>query len=338
MKNKICGLTLMMILLVSVVRAEVSKVGTTAAPFLNVEVGARAIGMGGAFVAMADDPSALFWNPGAIARLKGYQLMFNHDNYLADIAYNFIGGVFNLQNYGALGLSFTSLSMDEMMVTTHLYPYGTGTTFSAGSIAVGLCYGYNITDRFSIGGGFKYIKESIYNSSAGGMAFDIGTIFTTQFWGTQIGMSITNFGPKMKMTGTDLIVNYDYDSNDPFNNDKINADLRTDSYELPLMFRVGIATNLLQTMPQHSLWLAVDAMHPNDNSECVNVGMEYGLKDMFFMRGGYKAAFQTNSEQEWTAGGGIKVTIRGFRTSFDYAYQSFGRLENIQKMTLVVGY
>lgn len=338
MRNKTCFLILIVVVFISVVRAEVSKVGTTAASFLSIEVGARAIGMGGAFVAMADDPSALFWNPGAMARLNGYQVMFNHDNYLADISYNFLGAVFNLKNYGTLGLSFTSMSMDEMAVTTHLYPYGTGTTFNAGSIALGISYGYNITDRFSIGGGVKYIKESIYHSSASAVAFDIGTIFTTQFWGTRIGMSITNFGPKLKMNGTDLIVNYDYDSNDPFNNDKINADLRTENYELPLMFRVGLAANLLQTMPQHALWLAVDAMHPNDNSECVNVGMEYGLKDMFFLRGGYKAAFQNNSEQAWTAGGGIKVTIKGFHTGFDYAYQSFGRLENIQKVTLVVGY
>ena len=85
----------------------VSKVGTTAATFLEIPVGARAIGMGGAFVGTANDVTSLFWNPAGIARLNHREALFSHTNWIADMMFNFAGAAVPIGDFGSLGLSFT---------------------------------------------------------------------------------------------------------------------------------------------------------------------------------------------------------------------------------------
>src|SRR5689334_19512550 len=141
----------------------VTKVGTTSAKFLSIAVGARAVGMGGAFVAVADDPSAMYWNPGGIARLGQSEALFSHAAWVAGMSFNYGGVILPVENVGVFGVNVTSLSMDEMERTTVEQPEGTGQLFSAGSFAVGVSYARNLTDWFSIGTNVKYINEHIWN-------------------------------------------------------------------------------------------------------------------------------------------------------------------------------
>jgi len=139
----------------------VSKVGTVAAPFLEIGVGSRATGMGGAFVAMANDASAIFWNPAGIPRLDKSQAILEHTEWLVETSFDFGGVVLQLGELGALGISLTAFSMGEMEVRTIEEPEGTGEMFSCGDLALGLSYGRCLTDRFSIGFNVKYIKQRI---------------------------------------------------------------------------------------------------------------------------------------------------------------------------------
>ncbi|RQW05876.1 hypothetical protein EH222_09435, partial [candidate division KSB1 bacterium] len=68
---------------------EVTKVGTTAAGFLNIDIGARAIGMGGAYVSVADDIMSMYWNAAGMARVDGSEATFTYNRWLADISYNY---------------------------------------------------------------------------------------------------------------------------------------------------------------------------------------------------------------------------------------------------------
>lgn len=317
----------------------VTKVGTTAAPFLNIGVGARAIAMGGAYVSMANDATAMFWNPGAMALVTNHEAVFNHSEWIADINFDYAGIVIALGAIGNVGLNATFLTMDEMERTTTLYPEGTGQKFNAGSYAMGVTYARSLTDRFSIGFNVKYIHEYILNSSASGIALDIGTVFITQFRGLRIGANISNFGTKMQMEGRDVLVQHDIDPLRAGSNERINADLATGRFDLPLHLRVGISYDLLQDVERNELWLAVDAVHPSDNVESVNVGAEYVFNDMFAFRGGYAALFSKDSEQGMTLGAGLKYTIIGnFGLKLDYAYESFGRFNNIQKFTIALAF
>ncbi|KPL08318.1 hypothetical protein AMJ86_01010 [bacterium SM23_57] len=337
MKKQITiALTIILLIVMPLTVFGVTKVGTTAANFLKIGVGARAIGMGGAFVSMADDASAMYWNPAGIALLQGAEAFFNHSEWIADINFDYAGVIVALPKVGSFGLNATVLSMSEMERTTEYYPEGTGQMFSAGSYALGVTYARSLTDRFSIGFNFKYINEYILNSSASGFAIDIGTMFITQFRGLRIGANITNFGTKMQMDGRDILVQHDIDPLREGNNDKINADLSTDRFDLPLHLRVGVSYDLLQDVPNNQLWLSIDATHPNDNIEQVNIGGEYIFNDMVTLRAGYTSLFAKDSEKDLTLGAGVMYTFIGnVKAKIDYAYQAFGRFGNVDKIISV---
>ena len=330
------NLVLAVCLLQAQTSQNISNVGTTSAPFLSIEVGARAISMGGAFVATADDATSLYWNPSGIATLNQSEVSFHHTEWLAETSFDFVGVVLRLSSADVVGLSFTSLTMGDMKVRTVNEPNGTGEMFTANDIAIGASYARNLTDRFSIGFTGKYIQQKLWHMTASTVALDIGTMFTTQFNGMRIGMSITNFGSKMSLSGKDTQVNYDIDESIYGNNDKILAHLDTDAWALPLTFRFGVAMEVLEN-EKNRLTLAVDALHPNDNTEYINLGAEYAIKEMFFLRGGYKSLFQLDSEEGLTLGAGLAHSVmRNVKLKIDYAYADFGLLENVQRFSLAI--
>src|SRR5439155_18087839 len=66
------------------------RAGTSSATFLKIGVGARAVGLGESFVAVANDPSAIFWNPAGLASLQKEELLFSHAGWPGDIHYEHI--------------------------------------------------------------------------------------------------------------------------------------------------------------------------------------------------------------------------------------------------------
>lgn len=316
--------------------SDVTKVAITAAPFLEIGVGARAMGMGGAYVGHADESSALYWNPGGVARVTRPEGIFVHMDWIADINFDYVGFVLPAGRIGSFGISITSLSMDDMLVRTEERPQGTGEYFKSGSMALGLTYALNLTDRFSIGFTGKYVREEIWKESAQGIAIDIGTLFTTGFHGMRIGASLTNFGTDMRMSGEDLITYHDIDDQKLGNNDEIYAELQADSWPMPLNFQVGLAMELIENNV-HRVTFALDAVQPTDNKESVNLGLEYGIRKWIFLRGGYRNLFLKDSEEGFTVGAGANLDFfYNLPFRFDYAYADFGRLESIHCFTVAL--
>jgi len=317
----------------------VSKSGTTAAKFLSIGVGPRANAMGGAFAAVANDASAMYWNPSGIAFAENFEGIFTYTEMFADINLNYFGIVIPTGESGNIGINVTALNIGEMDVTTEELPEGTGETFTAGSYAFGITYARFITDKFVVGATIKYIRENIYNSSAEGLAIDIGTIFTTPFYGIKFASSITNFGTKMNITGDDLLVRYDQDETTRGNNETVDAKLSTDNFELPLRLQIGISKELLFADGQR-FTLAVDANYPNDNNQWVNVGGELALfNNLFFLRGGYKSLFLDDSQEGLTFGVGLKYdqsNVLGIE--IDYAYQQLEYLDNTHSFGLILSF
>jgi hypothetical protein len=311
-----------------------SKVGSTSAPFLNIGIGPRAISMGGAFVATASDVTSLYWNPAGASRSDVNEAMFSHSSWFADINYNWAGAMLKLGDAGTVGLNLTYLDYGDMEITTLAEQDGTGQLFSAHDMSMGLTYAYNLTDRFSLGGTVKYIQQKIWNTSASAFAMDLGVLFHSDIYGLRIGATITNFGTGMKMDGKDLLVQHDIDPNNYGNNDQILASLQTDEFPLPLTFRIGLAMDVLNN-EEHRVTLAVDALHPNDNDESINVGGEYMFNNLIAFRVGYKSLFLDNSEEGLTAGVGLNYNFTSdFGVRVDYAYQDFGMLDYTQHFAL----
>ncbi|GAB1350457.1 type IX secretion system outer membrane channel protein PorV [Ignavibacteriales bacterium] len=311
-----------------------TKVGSTAAPFLSIGIGPRAVGMGGAFTATANDITALYWNPAGVARMGGSGAYFSHTKWFADINFNYAAAMLSLGDWGTVGGSVTVLDYGETEITTVKEPDGTGAKYGAKDLAMGLHYAMNLTDRFSIGGTVKYVQQSIWNTSASTVAFDLGVLFLSEIYGLRIGATISNFGGDMTMDGKDLYVLYDIDPGIFGNNDQILAKLKTDPYPLPLTFKVGAAMDVINSSDLR-LTLGVDALHPSDNSESINVGGEVVYKNLIALRGGYKSLFLDNAEEGLTLGVGLNYDIApNLGLSVDYAYQEFGLLKNTQFFSL----
>ncbi len=305
----------------------ITKTGTTAASFLKIGVGARSIGMGGAYTAVANDLSAIYWNPAGLGRLSAPEAAFNHIDWIADVKYDAASTAILIDDVGTIGLSFTTMDVGEMEVTTTELPEGTGERFSAGGTMIGLSFGKNLTDRFSFGMNVKYVREDIWNMRSQTVALDIGTLYTADILnGLNIGASMSNFGSKMRLFGRDNRVLIKTGSGEQ---NIVNAEYELGSYDLPLIFRVGLATDMMKG-ENNRLTVAVDAVHPNDNTEYMNSGLEYSWAEIVSIRGGWKSAFERGSEQGLTLGIGLQYSLSApINFVIDYAYQDFGRLKEV---------
>lgn len=287
------------------------KVGTFDGQFLKIGVGARAAAMGGAFVGVADDASAVFWNPAGIARLDPdkSELAFNHANWPAELKFDQIGYVFHVGRIpGAFSVHVRALTMDPMVETTAYQPdpnLGTGETFDAGLLTAGVTYARSFTDKFSAGITANMIHEGLAEFSQQTFAFDIGTLYDVGTLGMRIGMAISNMGSEIRF---------------------IERDAR-----IPAIFRVGTSATMLQSADQLLIG-SFEFSHPPDNSERLNVGAEYSFRRFVFLRGGYNINYDT----EGLAGGAgfrFPVSIAG-QADLDYAYTDMKELGGAHRFSL----
>ncbi|MBC8401145.1 MAG: PorV/PorQ family protein [Candidatus Marinimicrobia bacterium] len=318
----------------------VSKVGTSAATFLEIPVGAAAVGMGDAFVSIANDATALYWNVAGIARLKRNEVVVVHNAWIAGTSFDFAAVVLKLGTSGTFGLNITALSMDDMEVRTIEKPEGTGEYFSAGDIQVGLSYAMKLTDRFAFGFTSKYIQQKIWHMNANAIAVDFGTTFLTDlFGGMTIGASISNFGTSMKLSGRDARRFHSVDESKLGANARIPHNIEMDSGDLPLLFQIGVSTDAIKT--ENFRWtIAMDALHPSDEYESINIGTELALGDFIFLRGGYHSLFLDDLEGGLSIGVGLTTPKRigGSLIKFDYAFRDMGRLKNVHLYSISVSF
>lgn len=312
-----------------------SKVGTSAAQFLGIGVGPKSVAMGGAFTSIADDASTMYWNPGAISRLGSSQTMFSSTNWLVDTNINLLAAVLKLNSSNAIGIFFTQLDYGEEEITDLYNQSGTNLYWKASDLVTGLSYSRNLTNRFSIGGSLKYITQKIYNESASAVALDVGLLYQSLNEDFRIGMSISNFGTDMTLDGKDLLKTIDLDPDNSGHNETIVAKLKTDAWPLPLFFRVGISSDIINS-DVIRLTVASDFFMPSDDVESMNFGMEAGFLGRVFLRAGYKAIGDSASEEGLTMGIGAKVYVGGFGMVVDYTVQDFGKFGYIPHWGLSV--
>lgn len=336
MKALLPGLLSLWLVLAPAAGAQsVSRAGTTAAAFLGIGVGPRAAALGGAYTALAADATALYWNPAGLAGLATGEVVSAHSEWLADVNHDFVGVAVPFAG-GVAGASVTLLGVPEMTVRTEQNQEGTGETFTAADMAIGLSYGRAITDRFSLGGTVKLIQQRIWNSTASGVALDVGTQFRTGFWGgLTIGASVTNFGSDLRLNGRDLRTFVDPVPGQGGNNGEIPADFALDAWSLPMDFTIGVAATPLDTR-MNRLKVAVDALHPSANYESVNAGVEYGFRERLFLRAGMQGLFLEDNEGGLSLGVGVRQPLPypdGMAT-LDVAVRDAGRLGRVSTIAL----
>lgn len=328
-----------MLLLASVTGAVgQSKVGTSAAQFLGISVGPRGIAMGGAYTASMEDVSGIYWNPGAFVQANKSQVSFSTTKWLVGTSFRWLGLMYNIDGQNALGVTVTQLDYGEEAVTTVTSPEGSGDVWTAQDLAIALSYSRRFTDRFSLGGSAKYINQSIWNETATGFTFDLGLLFITEFNNARLGMSMSNFGGDLTLDGRDLLLPVDIDPANSGSNKDLTGKLKTEAWPTPLLFRVGVAMDVVKT-DQIVATLATDVLWPNDNNGSVNVGGELGWKNLLFVRAGYKSLFLDNSEEGLSLGAGVKLESEGIPSlEFNYAFSKFGLFDNLNTIAITIGF
>ncbi len=317
------------------------KTGSSAAQFLKIGVGARAVALAGAFGAISNDATALYWNPAGIANVPKISWTGSHADWMADISHQFSGLVVPLGAGGSsFGLSVIFTSMGEEPITTELAPRGTGYFWDASDVAVGLSYARWMTDRFALGVTAKYVSQKIWNETGATFAVDIGTYLRTKYKGIVIGMCFSNFGGSLQLQGRDLIREYDPNPNNSLNS-AIDTRLHTEPWPLPVNFRVGVAMDLighgdnLIRSQESRITLAIDGMHPNDDSEKLNFGLEYGWKETLFARCGYGLGYDLAN---YSYGVGLNFKIGRSIFKFDYALAPLHDLGDVHFFTVGVDF
>ncbi len=296
------------------------RAGISTAQFLKIGVGSRATALGESFVAIANDASALYWNPAGLVQFDQDQVMFSHNQWVVDIYHDFLGAVYHFDATNAVGVAFTSLSTKDMPVTTEFAPFGTGEYFSYGDIALAVTYSRRMTDKFSFGGTVRYIEETLDKLKMRGVMIDLGTYYWTGLGTTRFAVAVSNFGNQLAPDGKVVLIGKREKSD-------------WQSFSPPTIFRIGFAFEPYQN-EDNKFTTSIQLNHPNDNKENVATGLEYSWKNIVYIRGGYK--FNTD-EQNYSFGFGVNIPIRIAYCTVDYSFSNFVRLGNAQRFSIILG-
>ena len=286
-----------------------SKAGTAGLQFLKIGIGAKETAMGEAVTSLVNDANSVFWNPSGIANVANYEVSLSHNSWLAESKHNSVVFAFEL-GFFVYAVSVATLQIKEFEETTALKPDGTGRMVSAGDYVFGLAAARRFTDKLSIGFQVKYVHEKLDDYYINNILFDVGTIYATGFRDLTLGFALQHFGPDMRL---------------------LNQDFRT-----PLLFKIS-ASDKLAFGESFILTGAAELVHPTDNNEWVNLGIEIQLLQYVAIRGGHRI----NVDQgKWSLGLGLTTPVLGsVSTRFDYAFVlSENVFNNVHRFSLKIGH
>jgi len=305
-----------------------AKLGQTGFKFLSVGSDARCSALVNAVTTLETGAGGVFFNPAGMARMNStIDVMISQNNWIDNIKYNSYAIAVSPAKgrYGVFAVSALSVDYGEVqgtMVWKNDKGYIDTEIMNPSAFALGFGYARALSNKFAIGGHIKYAGQQLgkgvdtageswdslktRQNLAFATAFDFGTIYKTGFKSLAFGMSINNFSREIKFI--------------------------RENFELPLTFKIGISMDVFDFVREYidgkqSLLVSIDALHPRDYPEQLNIGLEYKLVNSFFLRGGYMLVAD---EQDFSFGFGLQK----FGASIDYAYVPFGVFNNVQMFTL----
>lgn len=307
------------------------RAGISALQFLKIGVGGRGAALGESMVAIANDVSALYWNPAGLTLMDENAVMISHTEWLVDLKHDFLGAMYKLSSSDAVGVSLISLRTDDMPVTTETQPFGTGEYFRYADMALGVSYARRMTDKFSLGATVRYVRESLHMLKIQTVLIDLGTHYSIGFGGLRFGVVVSNFGSDVSPTGE--VTLFDGSTIESFQ-----------SFSPPTVFKIGFAMEVFRN-EQHTVTGTVQLNHPNDNAEQVRLGAEYEWNKWVFLRAGLKRTIgesilgkDTKSADDYSFGLGLRVPLSFSTANFDYSYTNFNQLGAAHRISLSLSY
>lgn len=325
--------------------------GTTSAEFLLLGAGARGTALGGAYSAIANDASALYYNPAGVALMTRPGMMVGTYDYIANTRYSWGGIAFPFSGGSkTFGVQLGTFGFKDQPVYTAEQPDGTGATYDVSETFLGLTYAQNFSDRFSAGLTGKFISDNLGDASGKAFAVDFGTNFHAALNGHPVKFSfvLSNLGTNIGYKGNALVTAAPRDplpGEDPVPGLDQPAQLRTKAFPLPTTFRVGLAYDVL-TASSSRITLLSDFNQPNNSKAGFSGGLEFMTRNVggsnfsAALRGSY-SYISSNNQQPTTlstslsseenlhglaGGGGLMYGQGNFNLNVDYAYKYLGIL------------
>ncbi len=304
----------------SLYAGDLNRIGTTSGVQLLVPVGARSIGLGGASLGTVSGAEAIYWNPAGISYSDRSELLVNHMQYIADINMNYLALTYNGRGIGTFGFHLKSFDFGDIEQTTEEQPDGTGVTYSPTFIVAGFSYSRLLTDRIAAGVTAKLVYESVLQTNASTIAFDLGVQYSFSS-NLRVGVVMKNVGGKMQYNGANLERQFPLPSTStqvddgPFRGVALKSDI-------PSLFSFGAAYTA-NINEENVVTASAAFSNFNDSSDQFYGGIEYGFKNFFFLRGGYVYEPQRPQDQIFgaTFGFGANVPVGNFDITFDYAFR-----------------
>jgi len=344
--------------------ADNTAYGTTSAEFLLFGAGARGTALGGAFAAIATDPSALYYNPAGIALMSRAGATVGTYDYVADTRYSWGGIAFPFSGgTRAVGIQVGTFGFKDQPVYTAAQPDGTGSVYSVSQTVAGLTFAQNFSDRFSAGITAKGVFDNLGEASGKAFALDFGTNFHAQLSGHPIkfAFNVLNLGTNLSYSGSALQVDAGRDpipGEDEVPQNPQPAEFRTKDFPLPTVFRVGLAYDVI-TADNHHLTVLSDFNQPNNNGAGFSAGGEWMSQQLggspfgFALRGSYSFAPANNLDpvdpnstalsdeerlQGLAFGGGLNYATDNFNLGVDYAWKYLGVLGGTNFFSITLGW
>lgn len=260
--------------------------GDAGALFLRVGVGARAAAMGEAFIAVAQDASALYWNPAAMSPVLGTNVVLQHTEHFQSVRLE-QAMLTHETDWGTLGLGFTGNYMDDLERRDNFpsaVPLG---DFSVYDVAFLVGFSRYVTPNLAAGVTVKPIYERIDDISASGVAVDAGVYHVSQIKGVNFAAVVGNVGSPMKFDA--------------------------EEFALPRYVKVGASLTRDVEAIRGGVLATTDIVFPNDGDARIHLGVEGNYLRRFFLRAGFKAGYESQG-----ATFGLGVSRRRF--GVDYAF------------------
>jgi hypothetical protein len=329
--------------------------GGTAGEFLLLGAGARGAALGGAFAALTQDVTALYYNPAGLAQMSRPSAMVSTYSYVANTRYSWVGiGLPMSGGARAFGVSIGTFGFSDQPVYTLEDPDGTGETYSVAESFIGATYSQNFSDRFSAGFTAKMISDHLGSTSATGFALDFGTNFHAMVGERPIRAAfvIDNLGSNLRHDGAALesgVTRAPPLGTVDIPQELQPARLRTSSWGLPVQFRVGVALDVLNQGANRVSVLG-EFTQPVNTKPGGGAGLEWAMTNVgnsgfsLAARGSYTlqpdnkldpgtgAGFATSistsslSSDGVALGGGLAYGRGTWHVGFDYAYRNLGAL------------
>lgn len=328
--GKIVLVVLLLVIAATAAQAQnVNYAGTSAANFLKISPVARNTAMADAPLSAGSDAGGVMFNPASVASMNMGSVVVSSMKWLVDTQITYLAVAYPLSPVATVALDVDYFGTGDIDETTIAEQDGTGRVFNASDLMLGATYAVSLTDRFSAGAKVKMVHENLSQASATAFAADIGSTFRTNFLNEmEINFVLANFGGKMQFDGRDLEVLYEVP--DSPTGKEVPARMKTEAWELPLLFRLGAETDVIR-LDRMKLHVAYQLLDSRDYEPRHLIGTEFNYNDFVYLRGGYKPNWD---EASWTAGFGLNIRIPNMgQMKFDYSAADWGVFGVVQQFS-----